>query len=276
MQTKLGRSRSAIGSNTAFSAALAVLALIVVFALVAPLFVDPYGQHLTNQLAPPSRAHFFGTDELGRDIFSRVLYGARVSLLTGALATLISVIGGLPLGLIAGYLGKGWDASIMRVVDFLIAVPAVILAMVFVAILGRNSINSIIAIGIIGIPPVAMLTRAGTLSIKQQEYVIATQVLGERSGRLLFGTILPNVATPVIAQMAVFAESAIVLEAALNFLGLGNPPPAPSWGELLSASQGYLYQAPWYGIFPGLALMVLVLVLDVLARGLQRMLQGGQ
>lgn len=274
--TRRTRRRTFAADHPALSVALAALALLSFAAIAAPLLVgDPLEQSPADQFQSPSLAHLFGTDELGRDIFSRVVHGGQVSLLTAAVSTLIATVVGVPLGLVAGYFGRMWDASIMRLVDFLLAVPAVIVAMAFIAVLGQSTTNVIVAIGIVGIPSIARLARAGTLSVKQQDFVLVARAVGASRSHLLFRTILPNVAGPLLAQMAVLAETAVLLQAALSFLGLGTPPPAPTWGGMLSDSQAYLSQAAWYGVFPGIALTITALSLDTVARGVQDLLQGG-
>jgi peptide/nickel transport system permease protein len=251
-----------------------VLMVIITFAIAAPLVApDPLQQNLLASLQTPSWSHIFGTDELGRDVYSRVVYGARISLITGAAAALIAVVVGVPAGLAAGFFGRVTDGVIMRGTDFLLALPAIVLAMCFIAVLGTGSVNAIVAIGIIGIPTVARLTRGGVLATKEQDFVVATRALGATNRHILFRTILPNVSGPIIAQMALIAEGAILLIAGLSFLGLGLPPPQPTWGGMLNTSEPYLSQTWSYAVFPGLALMVTVVCLDTIARGLQKMVQ---
>lgn len=255
-------------------ACLAGLATIIVLALLAfaaPVVArdNPLQQDLSAQFLHPSLRHFFGTDEFGRDIFSRVIYGGRSSLLTGGAATLLAALAGVPLGLVAGYLGKWVDAVIMRFLDFLLAIPAILLAMVIIVMLGRGALNAMIAVAIISVPAFARLTRAQTLALKEQEFVLAARSIGARQGHLMFRTILPNAFNPLIVQMAVTASFAMLLEAALSFLGLGIRPPTPSWGSMLSVGRSFLHQAPWYSIFPGLTITLTVLALNGLADGLQ-------
>lgn len=248
--------------------ALSVLALL---ALAAPWISprDPLAQSRPERFLAPSLAHPFGTDEFGRDILSRVLHGARISLLTGVVAVLLGGGIGVPLGLVGGFLGGLADGAIMRVLDFLLAVPAILLAMVIIAILGPGSFNAMLAVGVVSIPAFARLTRASTLTLKEREFVTATRALGVGPGYLMFRTILLNALTPIVVQVAVTAAVAMLLEAALSFLGLGTQPPAPSWGSMLNTGRAFLYQAPWYGLFPGVVITASVLALNAVADALQ-------
>ncbi|MHB1533384.1 MAG: ABC transporter permease [Acidimicrobiales bacterium] len=262
--------RTAAGAprQTAFLLAAGLLSAFVILALAAPLLTAGavYAQHLRGILQSPSIAHPFGTDELGRDILARTIYGSRISLLTAALATFIAVVAGIPIGLAAGFFAGKTDAVLMRAMDVLLSIPAVVLAMTMIAVLGTGTFNAIYAIGIIGIPSIARLTRAGVLAERDAEYVVGTRALGASRRYILLRTILPNISSPIIAQMAITAEIAILLQAALSFLGLGTPPPTPTWGQMLSDSQSFLAQAPWYGLFPGIVLTITVLCLDIVAR----------
>jgi peptide/nickel transport system permease protein len=236
---------------------------------------DPLAQSRADRFAPPSLTHPFGTDEFGRDILSRVIHGARISLLTGAVAVLIGSAVGVPLGLVGGFAGGVTDGAIMRVLDFLLAVPAILLAMVIIAILGPGSFNAMLAVGVVSIPSFARLARASTLSLKEREFVLATRALGVGPGYLLFRTILLNALTPIVVQVAVTAALAMLLEAALSFLGLGTQPPAPSWGSMLNTGRSFLHQAPWYGLFPGVVITLSVLSLNAVADALQAVVDRG-
>jgi peptide/nickel transport system permease protein len=249
----------------------ATLAMLAVLAVAAPWVAphDPLVQSRDERFSPPSLAHPFGTDEFGRDILSRVIHGARISLLTGAVAVLIGGVVGVPLGLLGGFAGGWTDAVIMRVLDFLLAVPAILLAMVIIAVLGPGSFNAMLAVGIVSVPSFARLTRASTLALREREFVVATRALGVGPAYLMFRTILLNALTPIVVQVAVTAAVAMLLEAALSFLGLGTQPPAPSWGSMLNTGRSFLYQAPWYGLFPGAVITVSVLALNALADALQ-------
>lgn len=220
-------------------------------------------------LQGPSGAHPLGTDEFGRDIGVRVLIGAQGSLAVAFGTAIFAAVIGVAIGLLAGYLGGWWDAVLMRIMDVALALPDVVLALVMVAVLGNTGVNLIIAIGVAFIPIFARVTRASVLGVRERAFVQASTTMG--AGRLdtMVRTILPNVLGPVIVQFAITAAVAIVVSAALGFLGLGPTPPTPSWGGMLQTAKSYLYQNPWYAIFPGLALIVTVLCLDRLGTGLR-------
>jgi ABC-type dipeptide/oligopeptide/nickel transport system permease subunit len=261
----------------ATGAALVVLLALAVLAAAAPLLTryDPLLQERQRRFQPPSLQHPFGTDEFGRDLWSRAAYGARVSLLTGGAVVLIAGTVGIPLGLLGGYAG-GWpDAIIMRFLDCLLAVPAILLAMAIIAVLGPGALNAVLAVAVVSIPAFARITRASTLALKEREFVLAARAMGGGPGYVMFRTILPNAASPLLVQATVAAAYAILLEAALGFLGLSTRPPEPSWGSMLNTGRSFLYQAPWYGLFPGIMLTVAVLSLNGLADGLQRALAAG-
>ena len=246
---------------------VATVLVLVLIGVAAPVLA-PYGpldMHIGDRFAPPSAQYWLGTDEFGRDIFSRLIYGARVSLLAGLVAVVAATIVGVPLGLLAGYYGGPLDALIMRIIDFMLAVPGIILAMVIVAVLGPNAVNAMIAVAIIGIPVKARLLRASTLAEKSRDYVEAARCLGATDARVMFRTILPNTLTPIVVQIALSASGAVLLESSLSFLGLGTQPPAPSWGTLLNTGRAYMFNSPWYGFFPGLLITVLVLSLNNIA-----------
>lgn len=253
-----------------------IIALLGLVALLAPVLApyDPLALAPVEAFEPPSGAHWFGTDELGRDLFSRTLYGARVSLLTGLFATLGAAAVGVPLGLISGYFGRWPDALIMRAVDVQIALPAILLALIIIVLAGRGFVSSIVAVGIASIPAFARIVRASTLSIKEEEYVIAVKALGGGNTYTMLRTILPNAWGPIIVQMVITAAVAILLEAALSFLGLGTQPPTPTWGDMLRTGKGFLNNAPYYAILPGMLLTVTVLSLDLIGRGLQKLREG--
>ena len=256
---------------------LAVVVLLTCLAVAAPLIApqDPLAQHRADQFRGPSLTHLFGTDEFGRDILSRVIYGARISVVTGAVAVLLGAIVGIPLGILGGFVGGLTDAGIMRLLDCLLAVPAILLAMVIIALLGPGSFNAMLAVGIVAVPTFARLARASTLTLKEREFVLATRALGVGPAYLMFRTILLNALTPLVVQTAATAAVAMLLEAALSFLGLGTQPPAPSWGSMLNTGRSFLYQAPWYGLFPGLVITACVLALNALADGFQAIMDRG-
>jgi peptide/nickel transport system permease protein len=247
------------------------LALFILIAVAGPL-VAPYNPielHLDAQLAPPSARFWWGTDELGRDILSRVIYGARISLAAGVLAVALAGFVGVATGLISGYLGGWTDAVISRIWDTLLAFPAIFLAIGIVTIIGRGYLNAVLAVAIINLPTFARLVRASTISLKSKDFVEAARAIGAPSGRIMFRTIFPNCLSLVVVQMAVAAPAAILVEASLSYLGLGSQPPTASWGNMLTSAQSYLYRSPTYGIFPGAALTLVVIALNYFADGLQ-------
>ncbi len=247
----------------------------VATAFLAPwlLSIDPLAQDLVATLEPPSWAYWFGTDELGRDILARVIYGARTSLLTAAGAVTIAACIGIPIGLIAGFFGGWRDALLMRVVDVLLALPGILFAMAMIAVLGRSQTAALIAVGITGVPSFARITRAQVLSLRKRDFVTAVEALGGSSTYSMFRTVLPNSWSPILVQVVVLSSVAILIEASLAFLGVGIPPPTPSWGEMLRTGKSYLYESPTYAVLPGLALTLTILSLDTLGRTLARVLE---
>lgn len=246
------------------------LVLIVVIAVAAPL-VAPYDPNAqgAQSLVGPSAHHWLGTDELGRDLGSRLIFGARASLLVGFGSAFVGGVIGVPIGLVAGYLGRWVDATAMRVIDLLLAIPAVLMALVIIAVLGPSLINLIVAIGVAAVPEFARLTRASTLSVRERDFVTASRGMGAPTADTMFRTVLPNVLAPLTVQWVITASLAIVVEAGLSLLGLGVPPPAPSWGGMLEEARSYLYQSPTFGVFPGLSLAVTVFCLDRVGAGLR-------
>ena len=233
---------------------------------------DPLMMDFTTRFAPPSWTHPFGTDDFGRDLFSRVLYGARVSVQVAFIAVSLSGVVGVTLGVLAGYLGGWIDEVIMRVMDVIFAFPAVLLAITVMAILGRGVENAMIAIAIVYAPIFARVTRGAVISVRDREFVTAARALGQGHGRVMFKHVLPNALGPIIVQTSLSLAFAILAEAALSFFGLGTQPPDPSWGRMLSEGRGFLGQAPWMGIFPGLAIMLSVLGFNLLGDGLRDVL----
>lgn len=250
---------------------IVILTLFVLLALFAPVIApyDPIELHLVDQLKPPSAQYWFGTDELGRDIFSRIVHGASISLQAGLLAVLAAAAVGIITGLASGYWGGWVDSVIMRGWDTLLAFPAIFLAIGIVSVLGPGQFNAILAVAIINMPTFARLVRASTLAVKNKEFVLAAQAIGAHDRRIMFDTIFPNCIAPIMVQVTVAVPTAILVEATLAYLGLGTQPPAPSWGNMLQAAQAYLYQAPTYGLFPGAAITLVVMGMNYLADALQ-------
>lgn len=252
---------------------LAFIAGVALLAALAPAIgLDPLTQDLIASLEGPSARHWFGTDELGRDIFARAVYGARTSLSTAAGAVAIAAAIGVPIGLVGGFLGGWRDAVLMRLVDVLLALPGILFAMAMIAVLGRSQMAALVAVGVTGIPGFARITRAQVLSLRRRDFVIAVEALGASAGYTMFRTVLPNAWSPILVQAVVLSSVAILLEAALAFLGVGIPPPTPSWGEMLRTGKSYLHEAPTYAVLPGLVLTLTILSLDAIGRALSDML----
>ena len=254
--------------------ALVGSAIVIFFVLIAVLgpFIAPQGineQNLSMRLQPPSAEFWFGTDDLGRDIFSRILHGARISLTVGLSAVLISAVAGSFLGIIAGYYGRWIDTIISRIFDILLAFPSILLAIAIVSILGPSLQNALIAIAVINIPNFGRLIRSRVLSIKEEEYIHAAKAIGMRNTRILWKHILPNSMTPVIVQGTLAIATAIIEAAALGFLGLGAEAPQPEWGKMLADARMFLLNAPWAMIFPGLAIMLTVIGFNLMGDGLR-------
>ena len=235
--------------------------------------LDPLDQDYVNMLKGPSAAHWFGTDELGRDVLARVVYGARTSLVTAAGAVAIAAVVGVPIGLVAGYFGGWRDAVLMRLVDVLLSLPGILFAMAMIAVLGRSQVAALVAVGITGVPTFARITRAQVLSLRQRDFVTAVEALGGSAAYNMFRTVLPNAWSPILVQVVILSSMAILIEASLAFLGLGIPPPTPSWGEMLRTGKSYLHEAPTYAVLPGLALTLTILSLDTLGRVLANVLE---
>ncbi|MDI3340527.1 MAG: ABC transporter permease [Sphaerobacter sp.] len=249
-----------------------VILLLVLAAALAPI-IAPYGIEegdFAASLKGPSRDHLLGTDTLGRDIFSRVVYGARVSLEVGIIAVGISLVVGTVLGLIAGYTRIGLlDSLIMRSMDALLAFPTLVLALAITAALGPSLTNVMIAVGIVGIPTYARLVRGQVLSVREREFIEAARTIGVPDARIMWRHILPNVTAPLIVQASLGVAFAILSEASLSFLGLGVQPPTPSWGAMLAFGKDYLNHAPWMAIAPGAAIFITVLAFNFLGDGIR-------
>jgi peptide/nickel transport system permease protein len=250
---------------------LVVVVLMVLLALFAP-WIAPYDPLATSFAAvrkAPSAAHWFGTDEVGRDMLARVLHGGRASLAAGVIAVSIAVGCGVPLGMLAGYAGGVIDAVISRITDAMLAIPFLILAIALAAFLGPSLGNAMIAIGITATPIFVRLSRGQVLAVRAEDFVEAARAVGNPPLRILLRHILPNILPPVIVQATLAIAAAIIAEASLSFLGLGQQPPAPSWGSMLNTAQRFLTQAPWMAVFPGLAIFASVLAFNLLGDGLR-------
>lgn len=248
---------------------LAFLALVGCVALFAGLLpLDPLRQSVADSLKAPSPEAWFGTDELGRDILARVVYGARTSLVTAFGAVVIAALIGVPVGLVAGFYGDWRDSILMRCIDVLLALPNILFAMALIAVLGRSQGAALVAVGVAGIPGFARIARAQVMALRQLDFVTAVRGFGGGPGYIMFRTILPNALSPLVVQAIVLASIAILLEAALSFLGVGVPPPTPSWGEMLRTGKSYLYEAPTYAVLPGIVLTLTILSFDTIGRAL--------
>jgi peptide/nickel transport system permease protein len=252
----------------------AIVLLFVLVAVLAPLLApyDPLQANFLTIRKPPSWAHPFGTDDVGRDVLARVIYGARSSLLAGVVSVSIAVAIGVLFGLAAGYIGGVFDLLAMRLIDAMLAIPSLVLAIALAAFLGPNLTNAMIAIGITATPAFVRLTRAQVMAVKVETYVEAAVSVGDTHLQLLTRHILPNAINPIIVQVTLAISTAIIAEASLSFLGLGQQPPSPSWGSMLNAARGFLSQAPWMAIWPGAAIFVVVVSFNLLGDGLRDLL----
>ena len=273
-ETSTGPWRDAWRSFSKNKGALVGAGIVLFFVFLAFFgpWLAPQGindQLLTNRLKPPSGQNWFGTDDFGRDIFSRVIHGARISLMVGFFSVIGSVVVGSILGIIAGYYGKWIDMIISRIFDIMLAFPSILLAIAVVSVLGPSLKNALIAIAIINIPNFGRLIRSKVLSIKEEEYITSAKAIGMRDIRILFSHILPNSMAPVIVAGTLAIASAIIEAAALGFLGLGAKAPDPEWGKMLADARMYLRNAPWTMIFPGLAIMLTVVGFNLMGDGLR-------
>lgn len=248
-----------------------LVCMIALISALAPFLTryDPTEINPTDRLAPPDGEHPLGTDRLGRDLFSRILYGGRVAVAVGAVAVLLGGGIGVPLGLISGYRGGWVEAALMRVVDGIMAFPALLLAIVAVAALGPGHLQTMAAIGLVLVPSFARLARAQTLAARGQEFVLAAHALGSKDTRIVLRHILPHIAGPLLIQTTVAFSGAVLAEAALGYLGLGTQPPTPSWGSMLEEARDVLFVAPWMAIWPGVAIAAAVLGWNLLGDGVR-------
>jgi peptide/nickel transport system permease protein len=230
---------------------------------------SPYAQDIANQLKAPSFAHVFGTDQYGRDVLSRTVYAARISMEVASVAVGIGLSGGAMIGIASAYFGDPLDAVLMRLMEVVFSFPAILLAVVLMAALGTSTFNAMIAIGIIYIPGFSRLARVSTLWVLRQNFIEVAQAIGMSRSRIVLREILPNVVSPLLVEAMVAFAYAALLESALSFLGLGAQPPQPSWGNMLNEGRGFVYQAPWLGIAPGAALFLTVMGFNLVGDGLR-------
>lgn len=250
------------------------IAVVLVVAVFAPLLgpYDPNAQDLNNVLQVPSAAHPLGTDDLGRDVLSRLVHGSRVSLQAGLVTVFFAMLAGVSLGLLGGFVGGSVDEVLMRVMDAILAFPSLVLALAISAALGQGLGNAMVAIAIVSTPQFARLTRGQVLSVKEFEFVAAARAGGASSGRLILVHVLPNITSPIIVQCVLSIAAAIIVEASLSFLGIGVQPPTPSWGAMLRMGYGYVDTAPWLSVAPGVAIFATVLAFNFLGDGVQDVL----
>ncbi len=255
-------------------AGIIIVCSVIVIAILAPLIQihDPLQQNIAIRLQTPSWEHFFGTDHLGRDVWSRIVHGSRVALMVGIIAVGIGVIFGTPIGAISGYYRGKTDEVIMRIMDAVLAFPPILMALVVVTILGSSLFNTMLAIGVDYIPRFARVVRGSVLSEREKEYVEAGRMVGESNLSILFRQILPNSLSPLIVQSTVFIAYAMLTEAALSFLGLGIQPPNPSWGSMLNEAKLFIESDPYLAIIPGLAISITVLGFNLFGDGLRDIL----
>jgi ABC-type dipeptide/oligopeptide/nickel transport system permease subunit len=268
---KFKRNRGAV-------AGAVVVLFFVLIALLAPVIAnhDPLQTSFMTIRRAPSAVAWLGTDELGRDVFSRMVFGARASLMAGLVSVLIALVVGVPFGLLAGYFGGWTDSIISRATEALLAIPFLILAIAFASFLGPSLTNAMIAIGVSAAPKFTRLTRGQVLAIKNEDYVQSARALGASDTRIICRHILPNVMPPLIVQATITIAAAIIAEASLSFLGLGLQPPTPSWGSMLNTAKNFMTQAPWLSIFPGSAIFLVVLGFNMLGDGLRDALDPRQ
>ncbi|RYL88935.1 ABC transporter permease [Sporolactobacillus sp. THM7-4] len=267
----LGEFWKAFRKNKPAIAGSAIIIFFILVALFAPL-IAPQGindQNINIRLQPPSAEHWFGTDDFGRDIFSRIIFGAQLSLRVGFLSVVGSIIVGTLLGVIAGYYGKAIDVLISRLFDILLAFPSILLSIAIVAILGPSLNNALVAIAIVNVPVFGRLVRSRVLTVKEEEYIMAARSIGMGNMRIIFLHILPNSFAPIIVQGTLNIATAILDAAGLGFLGMGAQAPQPEWGKMLSDSREFIQNAPWTVLFPGIAIILVVVGFNLVGDGLR-------
>lgn len=257
--------------NKAAMVGAVIIGFYLLMMLVAPIIApyDPYAISLEDKLTPPSMEHWMGTDDKGRDILSRILYGSRLSVGVGFTSVLFGAFFGITLGLMAGYYGKQVDTIISRLLDIMLAFPGILLALAIISALGPGLINVTIAVGVFSIPLFARIVRGSTMEVKKLEYIDAIRTLGANDFTIIFKHILPNILSPIIVQGSMRLATAILSAAGLSFLGLGAQPPSPEWGAMLSSGRDFIFSAPYMAIFPGLMISILVLGFNLFGDGLR-------
>jgi len=258
-----------------FLSGLILLGLLAVGAILGP-YLTPYSYTKVNYdetLSPPSMRHLLGTDELGRDLLSRILMGARIAFRVGFIAVTISSIIGIPLGLMSGYFLGLFDMVVSRIFDALFAFPFIVLAMAITIILGPSETTAMIAVGIAYIPSYGRIARAAAISVREETYLEAARALGATHGYIIFRTLLPNCVGPILVIISLGFGYAVLNEAALSFIGIGTQPPTPAWGLILAAGKRYIWEAPWYSLFPGLAIFLLVLSTNLIGEGIRNVIE---
>ncbi|WP_408006934.1 ABC transporter permease [Pseudalkalibacillus sp. A8] len=270
-QSKLKDFFSILILNKAAMVGAIIILFYIFIVLFAPLIApyDPYEIKLENKLMPPSADHWMGTDDKGRDILSRILYGSRLSMGVGFAAVMFGAFFGIILGLVSGYYGKWIDSIIMRMMDVMLAFPGILLALAIISALGPSLINVTIAVGAFSVPLFARIVRGSTLEVKRLEYIDAIRCLGANDLTIIFKHVLPNILSPIIVQGTLRLATAILSAAGLSFLGLGAQPPSPEWGTMLSNGREFLFSAPYIALFPGLAISILVLGFNIFGDGLR-------
>ncbi|MBR1672566.1 MAG: ABC transporter permease [Fretibacterium sp.] len=251
---------------------LLILIVLIGVALTVDFWLDQelvIGQNLREKLQQPNAKHWFGTDEMGRDLFWRTVYGTRFSMAIGFVAVIISAIIGVPLGAVAGYYGGKLETLIMRFTDIFSAIPSILMAIAIVSLLGRNTVNLMLAVGIAAVPQFTRVTRAAVLTVKNAEFVEAARALGKTDAYIIFVHILPNCLSPIIVQVTLRVAGAIISASSLSFLGIGIKPPTPEWGSLLTAGKTYIMGHSYLCLFPGLAIMLTVLAFNMVGDGLR-------
>lgn len=276
MSKRLPRTVRLVLKNRLTTTGLSVVFLLILVALLAPWIVpfphDTVETHIKDRFLSPSLKHFFGTDELGRDVFSRVLYGSRLSLQVGAIAIGLALTIGVPLGVVAGYSGGMLDEVIMRITDVFLSFPPLLLAMAISTLLGPNLINAMIAIAIAWWPWYTRLLRSEAISVRERDFVQAARAMGASQGKIVFKHVLPNCLTPIVIQASMDFGSIMLTSAALSFLGLGAQPPTPEWGLMVSTGRTYFLTNWWIVTFPGLAIFIAVLSFNLVGDGLREIL----